>query len=67
MKNLLNRLFVAGGITALLSLSLASAPAAAQASGTLRIITWADYVPADVAAQFTRETGIKVEVALSNN
>lgn len=37
------------------------------AGGTLRIITWADYVPADVVAQFTKETGIKVEVALSNN
>ena len=42
-------------------------PGVAVAQGTLRIITWADYVPADVAAQFTRETGIKVEVTLSNN
>jgi spermidine/putrescine transport system substrate-binding protein len=63
----LHRLFLAAGISALLSLSLAGTPAAAQAGSTLRIITWADYVPADVAAQFTRETGIKVEVALSNN
>ena len=39
----------------------------ASAQGTLRIITWADYVPADVVAQFTKETGIKVEVTLSNN
>jgi spermidine/putrescine transport system substrate-binding protein len=36
-------------------------------SKRLRIITWADYVPADVAAEFTRETGIRVEVTLSNN
>jgi spermidine/putrescine transport system substrate-binding protein len=47
--------------------SLAAVPGAAFAQNTLRIITWADYVPADVAAQFTRETGIKVEVTLSNN
>jgi len=33
----------------------------------LRIITWADYVPADVAAQFERETGIHIELTLSNN
>jgi len=58
---------IAAGLTALLAMSLAATSAAAQTSGTLRIITWADYVPADVAAQFTKETGIKVEVALSNN
>jgi spermidine/putrescine transport system substrate-binding protein len=33
----------------------------------LKIITWADYVPADVVAQFKKETGIDVEVTLSNN
>ena len=33
----------------------------------LRIITWADYVPAEVVAQFKKETGIQVEVTLSNN
>jgi spermidine/putrescine transport system substrate-binding protein len=33
----------------------------------LRLITWADYVPADVVAQFKKETGIDVEVTLSNN
>src|SRR5713226_3190183 len=36
-------------------------------SRRLRIITWADYVPADVAAQFEKETGIHVELTLSNN
>lgn len=41
---------------------------AAQAQDkTLRLITWADYVPKDVMEQFTKETGIKVEVTLSNN
>src|SRR5271165_3645081 len=34
---------------------------------TLRIITWADYVPADLIAAFKKETGIDVEVTLSNN
>ena len=33
----------------------------------LRLITWADYVPADVVAQFKKETGIEVEITLSNN
>ncbi len=33
----------------------------------LRLITWADYVPGDVIAQFKKETGIDVEVTLSNN
>jgi spermidine/putrescine transport system substrate-binding protein len=36
-------------------------------SQKLRIITWADYVPADLIAAFTKETGIEVEVTLSNN
>ena len=33
----------------------------------LRILTWADYVPADLVAAFEKETGIDVEVTLSNN
>src|SRR5271156_2170737 len=33
----------------------------------LRIITWADYVPAELTAAFKKETGIDVEVTLSNN
>src|ERR1700733_1824490 len=33
----------------------------------LRLITWADYAPADVIAQFKRETGIQVQLTLSNN
>src|ERR1700722_18099164 len=33
----------------------------------LRLITWADYAPADVVALFKQETGITVEVTLSNN
>jgi spermidine/putrescine transport system substrate-binding protein len=33
----------------------------------LRIISWADYVPQDVIAEFKKETGIQVQVTLSNN
>jgi spermidine/putrescine transport system substrate-binding protein len=50
---------------ALAALAL-SASAVAQ-DNKLRLITWADYVPADVIAQFKKETGIDVEVTLSNN
>ena len=42
------------------------APALAQ-DNKLRLITWADYVPADVVAQFKKESGIDVEITLSNN
>src|SRR6204780_4897555 len=41
--------------------------AAADDAKKLRLITWADYAPADVVAQFKQETGIQVEVTLSNN
>jgi spermidine/putrescine transport system substrate-binding protein len=37
------------------------------AAEKLRILTWADYVPADLIAAFKKETGIDVEVTLSNN
>jgi spermidine/putrescine transport system substrate-binding protein len=43
-----------------------TAPAFAQDS-KLRLITWADYVPQEVVAQFKKETGIDVEITLSNN
>jgi spermidine/putrescine transport system substrate-binding protein len=46
---------------------LANGCARVDHSKRLRIITWADYVPADVAAQFEKETGIHVEITLSNN
>src|SRR5262245_33645222 len=41
-------------------------PAAAD-DKKLRLITWADYAPADVVALVKKETGIQVEVTLSNN
>jgi spermidine/putrescine transport system substrate-binding protein len=46
---------------------LAAGMAAAEDPKKLRLITWADYAPADVIAQFKQETGIQVEVTLSNN
>jgi spermidine/putrescine transport system substrate-binding protein len=55
-------------VTLFLALGLlAGTPARADAAKVLRIITWADYVPAELVAQFRKETGIQVEVTLSNN
>lgn len=48
-----------------LALGLAN-PALAQEK-TLRLLTWADYAPADVVAQFEKESGYKVKLTLSNN
>jgi len=51
-----------------MALALVCIGGLARADGQkLRIITWADYVPADLIAAFTKETGIEVEVTLSNN
>src|SRR5271170_808453 len=59
MKNILIASF-------LLALGLAAGAVQAD-SQKLRIISWADYVPADLIAAFKKETGIDVEVTLSNN
>src|SRR5580693_2996882 len=59
MKHLWMALFV-------LALSLAGATVQAD-NQKLRIISWADYVPADLIAAFKKETGIGVELTLSNN
>ncbi len=53
-------------LIASLVLALGLGAAAARAE-KLRIISWADYVPADLIAAFKKETGIDVEVTLSNN
>ncbi len=42
------------------------APASSEAS-VLRVITWSGYAPQELLDKFTAETGIKVEVTLSNN
>ena len=52
-------------VAAALALGLAGSAMAQEK--TLRLLTWADYVPADVQAQFEKETGFKVELTLSNN
>src|SRR6195952_370068 len=54
-------------VTSALALGLALAAPAFGQDNKLRLITWADYVPADVVAQFKKETGIEVELTLSNN
>ena len=46
---------------------LAAGGAHADDAKRLRIISWADYVPAEVIALFKKETGIQVEVTLSDN
>jgi len=58
------RKLLAPWIALALVLSAGSADADSQ---KLRIISWADYVPADLIAAFEKETGIEVEVTLSNN
>jgi spermidine/putrescine transport system substrate-binding protein len=50
---------------AALALGMAT-PAFAQEK-TLRLLTWDDYAPAAVVAQFEKESGYKVEITLSNN
>ncbi len=52
--------------TALFSI-LAASGAGAQAGETLRLLTWADYAPKEVIDQFKKETGIEVQLTLSNN
>jgi spermidine/putrescine transport system substrate-binding protein len=52
-------------IAAALAIGL-SGVASAQEK-TLRLLTWGDYVPADVKAQFEKESGYTVEITLSNN
>src|SRR5258708_12533169 len=49
-------------------LALSLGAGTAEADGQkLRIISWADYVPADLIAAFKKETGFDVELTLSNN
>jgi len=49
-------------------LALSLGPARSRPTAkSCRIISWADYVPADLIAAFKKETGIDVELTLSNN
>jgi spermidine/putrescine transport system substrate-binding protein len=47
--------------------ALGAASSSMAQEKTLRLLTWADYAPADIVAQFEKESGYKVEVTLSNN
>ena len=48
-------------------LALGVAGAALAQEQNFRLLTWADYAPAEVVAQFEKESGYKVELTLSNN
>src|ERR1700747_2763468 len=63
------RTFLAGllALSVLLGSCMLGGCSRVDSSRRLRILTWGDYVPADVAADFEKETGIHVEVTLSNN
>ncbi len=52
---------------ALATLVLCVTTGATAQDKTLRLLTWGGYAPKEVVEQFTKETGIKVEVTLSNN
>src|SRR5258708_14093826 len=60
----MRRLLYVSVVLAAMALGFCDANADGQ---KLRIISWADYVPADLIAAFKKETGIDVEVTLSNN
>lgn len=49
------------------ALALGLTTAALAQEKTLHLLTWADYAPADVVAQFEKESGYKVAPTLSNN
>jgi len=53
---------IAAGVVA-----LGFAGSAMAQDKTLRLLTWADYAPKDVVAQFEKESGYKVEITLSKN
>jgi spermidine/putrescine transport system substrate-binding protein len=54
-------------VLAVTAIALGVAGTAVAQEKKLRLITWADYVPKDVVEQFKKDTGIDVEVTLSNN
>ncbi len=59
--NKISKIALVGAVTAF---ALSATPTLAQ---TLRLLTWGGYAPENVIDKFTAETGIKVEVTLSNN
>ena len=59
-----NRFGAFGMLVGAAALCLATVSAQAE---TLRLLTWGGYAPDDVVEMFEKETGIDVEVTLSNN
>lgn len=55
------KLLAAGSLVAALGIS------GAVSADELRLITWGGYAPDDVVAEFEKETGIDVQITLSNN
>lgn len=49
------------------SATLLSVTAVQVQAETLRLITWGGYAPDDVVAEFEKQTGIDVQITLSNN
>jgi len=67
--NVMKKSIVLAGLLALSAglLFAEGAREAAPENKVLRIITWSGYAPQELIDKFTAETGIKVEVTLSNN
>ena len=65
MKRFLLVLLVLAALTC--TLFVQGASEAAPKNAVLRVITWSGYAPQELLDKFTKETGYKVEVTLSNN
>jgi spermidine/putrescine transport system substrate-binding protein len=64
VKRFLLVLFVLTALTCTMSVQASDA---APKNPVLRVITWSGYAPQELLDKFTKETGYKVEVTLSNN
>ncbi len=62
--SLINKISKITLVSAVTAFALSATPTLAE---TLRLLTWGGYAPENVVAKFTAETGIDVEVTLSNN
>ena len=58
----LHQTLIAAGV-----LALGAVGSALAQEKTLRLLTWGDYAPPEIVAQFEKESGFKVEITLSNN
>jgi len=54
-------------LVSLVLFAVGSQVMAASSSNVLRLITWSGYAPEELIAKFKEETGIEVQVILSNN